>query len=385
MIGTSHNNIYTIAIDDEEDEDNEGTKAEGAVDNVIVDQIVWGMGGSVHGVAAHPDNPTRFAAVSDDCSLRVFDASERLEIGHQMIPAGGRGTAFSPDGTIVAAGLVDGRCLLLDAVSGEDLCGGDIRTGAEVGDDVGSEVTAVRFSPSGEFVAVASMGGSVDVYSVKEHSMVRETETGKKKKEAKKVAETGKKGAAAEEGAKDGHVERLTNFYERNNPDKLDKVGSILTKYAGREEALFAMLAAKYPEAMKDEHAGEGKDNTESKDSKDGKDGKDDKDKEGMQPSPSTSPVSAQAKPEQYSAEWQQQKFKGILESGVRVKKHGRRGAPKYRTLWLSADASVLRWQKGGRNPLTVKRDSTMRLDQVAYVEKSFYLVLVVQIRILVG
>jgi hypothetical protein len=377
VIGTSHNNIYTIAIDDEEDEDNEGTKAEGAaliasrpaVDNVIVDQIVWGMGSSVHGVAAHPDNPTRFAAVSDDCSLRVFDASERLEIGHQLIPAGGRGAAFSPDGTIIAAGLVDGRCLLLDAVSGEDLCGGDIRTGAEVGDDVGSEVTAVRFSPSGEFVAVASMGGSVDVYSVKDNMMVREAETGTKKKTAKKVAETGKKGAAAEEGAKDGHVERLTNFYERNNPEKLDKVGSILTKYAGREEALFAMLAAKYPEAMNDGPAGEGKDSTESKDSKDdkdGKDGKDGKDEARMQPSPS----SAQAQPEQYSAEWQQHKFKGILESGVRVKKHGRRGTPKYRTLWLSSDASVLRWQKGGRNPLTVKRDSTMRLDQVAYVGK---------------
>eukprot|EP01083_Nonionella_stella_P030288 83060_1 len=40
--------------------------------------------------------------------------------------------------------------------------------------------------------------------------------------------------------------ERLTKFYEKYQPDKVDGVGAILEKYAGKEDKLFVALVKKY-------------------------------------------------------------------------------------------------------------------------------------------
>ena len=40
--------------------------------------------------------------------------------------------------------------------------------------------------------------------------------------------------------------ERLTHFYEKYQPDKVDGVGAILEKYAGKEDKLFVALVKKY-------------------------------------------------------------------------------------------------------------------------------------------
>jgi hypothetical protein len=42
------------------------------------------------------------------------------------------------------------------------------------------------------------------------------------------------------------HHARLTRFYEKYNPEKLDTVAGTLQKYAGREETLFTALVGKY-------------------------------------------------------------------------------------------------------------------------------------------
>jgi len=41
-------------------------------------------------------------------------------------------------------------------------------------------------------------------------------------------------------------VERLTEFYKKYQPDKLDGIATILEKYAGKEDKLFAALVRKY-------------------------------------------------------------------------------------------------------------------------------------------
>ena len=40
--------------------------------------------------------------------------------------------------------------------------------------------------------------------------------------------------------------ERLTHFYETYQPDKVDGVGAILEKYAGKEDKLFTAMVKKY-------------------------------------------------------------------------------------------------------------------------------------------
>ena len=59
-----------------------------------------------------------------------------------------------------------------------------------------------------------------------------------------------------EDGARENEVkkpsapwtteERLTHFYEKYQPDKVDGVGAILEKYAGKEDKLFMALVKKY-------------------------------------------------------------------------------------------------------------------------------------------
>ncbi|KAH9589019.1 hypothetical protein LSM04_000368 [Trypanosoma melophagium] len=49
-----------------------------------------------------------------------------------------------------------------------------------------------------------------------------------------------------DEGIQHGYYKRLYQFYERYNPQKLDRVGEYLAAYKGKEEQLFAILIGKY-------------------------------------------------------------------------------------------------------------------------------------------
>ena len=69
--------------------------------------------------------------------------------------------------------------------------------------------------------------------------------------------------------------------------------------------------------------------------------------------------------------EWQGQQyktFKTVLLRGVTIKKHGRKGKPKRRTLWISDDMQYISWQRGARNPATVKAGATMALREVKVI-----------------
>lgn len=60
--------------------------------------------------------------------------------------------------------------------------------------------------------------------------------------------------------------ERLTEFYKRYAEDKLDTISSILEKYAGKEDKLFAALVQKYGEEPEDPYYATDSDEEEDED-----------------------------------------------------------------------------------------------------------------------
>ena len=50
-------------------------------------------------------------------------------------------------------------------------------------------------------------------------------------------------------GSEPNHRQRLLDFYERYNPEKLGEIDTILAKFKGREDTLFKKLKEKYPSA----------------------------------------------------------------------------------------------------------------------------------------
>jgi len=57
--------------------------------------------------------------------------------------------------------------------------------------------------------------------------------------------------------------ERLTHFYEKYQPDKVDGVGAILEKYAGKEDKLFVALVKKYGPEPEDPYYADSDDDDE--------------------------------------------------------------------------------------------------------------------------
>jgi len=67
-----------------------------------------------------------------------------------------------------------------------------------------------------------------------------------KAKKAKQASEEKAKQAAAKHAE---NVQRLTVFYEANNPEKVGIVEKTLAQYKGKEEKLWAALKKKYKDA----------------------------------------------------------------------------------------------------------------------------------------
>ena len=109
------------------------------------------------GLAAHPCE-LAFATVGDDATLRQWDCVLRTCTMRRQLPSPGLAVAYAPpDGGVLAVGLADGRLLLLDAVTAQQLHSASNRRDA---------LAVLAFSPSGRWLAAGCDDNSIDLCAI---------------------------------------------------------------------------------------------------------------------------------------------------------------------------------------------------------------------------
>jgi len=114
------------------------------------------MGGPVDALAFSPDG--QWLAEIAGGRLRVWDADrQELQLDHEL-PHEGRCLAFSPNSRQIAVGLADEGVLLLDAATGESLAR------ISYADYNANCVRGVAFSPDGSLLAAGSLDGALRLW-----------------------------------------------------------------------------------------------------------------------------------------------------------------------------------------------------------------------------
>lgn len=114
------------------------------------------MEGELWGLAVHP-NRQLIVTASDDGTVRLWNLNSHSL--HALINIGRpvRCAAFSHDGKVIAVGLKDGTFFVINAETFEKIVSYSHRK---------EELSDVRFSPNGKYLAVASHDNFVDIYNV---------------------------------------------------------------------------------------------------------------------------------------------------------------------------------------------------------------------------
>ncbi|KAL5463172.1 hypothetical protein EMCRGX_G032049 [Ephydatia muelleri] len=114
------------------------------------------MEGEVWGLATHPDKHI-CATVSDDKTLRVWDLQGHKMVAVRELGKEGRSVGYSPVGNLLAVGMLDGSFSVLDADTLKELATFHHRK---------AEISDIKFSPNGKYLAVASHNDLVDLYNI---------------------------------------------------------------------------------------------------------------------------------------------------------------------------------------------------------------------------
>ncbi|XP_077645757.1 LOW QUALITY PROTEIN: echinoderm microtubule-associated protein-like 3 [Lonchura striata] len=120
--------------------------------------IVQGHTDEVWGLATHP-NCCRFLTCGHDRQLCLWDGHEHALAWSLALEDTGLCADFHPGGHVVAVGLLSGRWLVLDTGTRQLLAGGS---------DGNEQLSVVRFSPDGTFLAIGSHDNFIYIYSVAE-------------------------------------------------------------------------------------------------------------------------------------------------------------------------------------------------------------------------
>ncbi|XP_067170929.1 echinoderm microtubule-associated protein-like 3 isoform X2 [Apteryx mantelli] len=121
--------------------------------------IVQGHTDELWGLATHPSR-SLFLTCGHDRQLCVWDSREHALAWSLALEDTGLCADFHPGGHVVAVGLQTGRWLVLDAETRQVLASG--------ADGSGEQLSVVRYSPDGEFLAVGSHDNVIYIYGVGE-------------------------------------------------------------------------------------------------------------------------------------------------------------------------------------------------------------------------
>ncbi|XP_072736914.1 echinoderm microtubule-associated protein-like 3 isoform X1 [Ciconia boyciana] len=120
--------------------------------------IVQGHTDEVWGLATHP-SCCLFLTCGYDRQLCLWDGQEHALAWSLALEDTGLCADFHPGGQVVAVGLLMGRWLVLDTATQQTLAGGS---------DGNEQLSVVRFSPDGSFLAIGSHDNFIYIYSVTE-------------------------------------------------------------------------------------------------------------------------------------------------------------------------------------------------------------------------
>mmetsp|Transcript_7472 Transcript_7472/g.24809 ORF Transcript_7472/g.24809 Transcript_7472/m.24809 type:complete len:915 (+) Transcript_7472:548-3292(+) len=122
--------------------------------------IIPGHSADLYCIAWHPLKPNIFASAAETNRLCLWDAANRQQLRAVALGAVKlRSAAFSPDGTLLAAGCKNGGVHVVDAETLQPLHW--VKTFETAVDDI-------RFCPNSRFLAAASHDTFIDIFSVDE-------------------------------------------------------------------------------------------------------------------------------------------------------------------------------------------------------------------------
>ena len=113
------------------------------------DDELWGL-------AVHPTR-SEIYTWGRDCMLGVWDLKQRKQIHYTKLDSGGDVLAFSPDGSLLVLGFLNGSFIVLDA---------NLKITTKRRDRAGKAIQVIKFSPDGSICAQGGHDQLIITYDV---------------------------------------------------------------------------------------------------------------------------------------------------------------------------------------------------------------------------